>query len=76
MSVSGGLGEDLTVDNQHLIVSVDNDDNTILLPASLDHLPPPSTCTTPTHDDTLPDAPEESLLQHVPDQHQISRSAP
>ena len=29
------------MDNQHLSVSVADDDNTILLPASLYHLPPP-----------------------------------
>merc|ERR1719500_1933966 len=65
VSVTGGLGEDLTVDNQYVSVSVDDDDDddTILPPASPEHLPPPSpTCATPAQDDGLPDAPEESLL--------------
>ena len=42
VSVTGGLGEDLTVDNQYISVSVEDDDHddTVLPPAFPEHPPP------------------------------------
>jgi len=69
VSVTGGLGEDLTVDNQYLSVSLDQEyqDDTTLPPPSPEQPPPPSSmCASPSNNEDVPPSPhpepDQSLL--------------